>query len=101
MTKGGLARFRQENDFNVLKNNGYGLEHAFCTLPTASKNFHVMLLVADIIWQILEGGVLRRLKKLARKLTDVSLVRMMYAALIYVRISINPPPVKQIRFSAG
>ena len=25
----GQARFRQEENFNVLKNNGYGLEHAF------------------------------------------------------------------------
>lgn len=101
VNKGGRARFLQEEDFNVLKNNGYGLEHAFCTLPTASKNLHVMLLVADMIWQILEGGVLRRLKKLARKLTDVSLVRMMFAALIYVPMSCNPPPLGQIRFSPG
>jgi len=101
VNKGGRARFLQEENFNVLKNNGYGLEHAFCTLPTASKNLHVMLLVADMIWQILEGGVLRRLKKLARKLTDVSLVRTMLAALIYVPISRNPPPIGQIRFLSG
>lgn len=101
VNKGGRARFRQEENFNVLKNNGYGLEHAFCTLPTASKNFHVMLLVADIIWQILEGGVLSRLKKHARKLTDVSLVRTMCATLIYIRISDNPPRLGQIRFSPG
>ena len=71
---GGRARFRQEETFNVLKNNGYGLEHAFSTLSTASKNYHIMLMVADIIWQILADGVLVRLKHLARKLTDISFV---------------------------
>lgn len=101
VNEGGRARFRQEENFNVLKNNGYGLEHAFCTSSTASKNFHTMLLVADIIWQILEAGVLTRLKKLSRKLTDVSLVRQMFAALLYVRISIKLPRIGQIRFSSG
>jgi hypothetical protein len=98
---GGRARFRQEENFNVLKNNGYGLEHAFCTLPTASKNYHIMLLVADIIWQILADGVLLRLKQLARKLTDTGFVRLIFAALLYVPISPNPPPIGQIRFAPG
>ncbi len=43
---GGQSRFRQEENFNVLKNNGYGLEHAFCTQTTASKNYHIMLMVS-------------------------------------------------------
>lgn len=99
VNRGGRARVRQEENFNVLKNNGYGLEHAFCTLPTASKNYHIMLLVADIIWQILADGVLARLKQLARKLTDISFVRLMFAALLYVPISTQPPRIGQIRFA--
>ncbi len=97
----GQDRFRQEENFNVLKNNGYGLEHAFCTLPTASKNYHIMLLVADTIWQILADGVLARLKHLARKLTDISFVRLMFAALLYAPISPDPPRIGQIRFTPG
>ena len=97
---GGRARFLQEENFNVLKNNGYGLEHAFCTPEKASKNYHIMLLVADIIWQILADGVLARLKHLARKLTDTGFVRLMFAALIYVPISSDPPRIGQIRFRA-
>jgi len=101
INRGGRARFRQEENFNVLKNNGYGLEHAFCTRPTASKNYHIMLMVADIIWQILADGVLARLKRLARKLTDIGFVRLMFAALFYVPISAIPPPIGQIRFAPG
>jgi hypothetical protein len=97
----GQDRFRHEENFNVLKNNGYGLEHAFCTPSTASKNYHIMLLVADTIWQILADGVLVRLKHLARKLTDISFVRHMFAALIYVPISPNLPRIGQIRFAPG
>ena len=96
---GGRARFLQEENFNVLKNNGYGLEHAFCTPTTASKNYHIMLLVADIIWQILADGVLVRLKHLARKLTDTSMVRLLFGALMYIPISRNPPRIGQIRFA--
>jgi len=60
-----------------------------------------MLLVADTIWQILDDGVLVRLKHFARKLTDISLVRLMFAALIYVPISLNPPRIGQLRFAPG
>jgi len=97
----GQDRFRQEENFNVLKNNGYGLEHAFCTSETASKNCHIMLLVADLIWQVLADGVLARLKHLTRKLTDMSLVRLLFAALLYVPISPNPFRIRQIRFEPG
>ena len=83
----------------MLKNNGYGLEQAFCTPETASKNYHIMLLVADIIWQILSDGVLVRLKHLARKLTDIGFVRLMFASLLFVPISPDPPRIGQIRFA--
>ncbi len=58
-----------------------------------------MLLVADIIWQILADGVLVRLKHLARKLTDTSMVRLLFGALMYIPISRNPPRIGQIRFA--
>jgi len=98
---GGHARFRQEENFNVLKNNGYGLEHAFCTKNNASKNYHIMLLVADIIWQLLADGVLCRLKILTRKLTDISLVRHLFGGMVYKPLSSKPLHIGQIRFSSG
>ena len=101
VNQGGRARFLQEENFNVLKNNGYGLEHAFCTPEKASKNYHIMLLVADIIWQILADGVLARLKRLTRKPTDIGFVRLMFAAFLYVPISPDTQPIGQIRFVPG
>lgn len=98
---GGQDRFRQEENFNVLKNNGYGLEHAFCTSSTASKNYHIMLLIADTIWQILADGVLVRIKHLARKLTEIGFVRLMFSALLYAPIAPDPPYIGQIRFASG
>lgn len=99
INNGGRARFRQEENFNVLKNNGYGLEHTFCAHPRASKNYHLMLLVADILWQILAEGVLNRLKHLARKLTEVGFVRLLFASLLYVPITPHSSPIGQIRFA--
>jgi len=101
VNNGARARLRQEENFNVLKNNGYGLEHAFCTQTTASKNYHLMLMVADIIWQVLADGVLARLKHLARKLTEIGFVRLMFAALFYVPVSTKLPRIGQIRFAPG
>lgn len=101
VNEGGRARFRQEENFNVLKNNGYGLEHAFCTQQFASKNFHVMLLVADTLWQVLADGVLARLKHLARKLTDIAFVRMMFSSMLCLPPSVNLPRIGQIRFTPG
>ena len=95
---GGRARQRQEQNFNVLKNNGYGLEHAFCTRTNASKNYHIMLLVADIIWQILAQGVLGRIRHLTRKLTEVALVHLMLANVLYLDLPPNPRTIGQIRF---
>ena len=66
---------------------GMGWSTPSARAETASKNYHIMLLVADIIWQILADGVLVRLKRLARKLTDIGFVRLMFAAFLYVPIS--------------
>ena len=60
-----------------------------------------MLLVADLLWQLLADGVLCRLKILARKLTDISLVRHLFAGLVYVPLSSKPLSVGQIRFAPG
>lgn len=60
-----------------------------------------MLLVADTLWQTLAGGVLARLKLLARKLTDVAFVRMMFSSMLCLPPSDHPTPVGQLRFAPG
>jgi len=91
-----------EDWINVLKNNGYGLEHVFCANATASKNYYYALLIADVLWQLLADGVLRRLlRHVFRKLTDIAMVGYLRTSLLTVWLPPNPLPVGQIRFSSA
>ncbi len=59
--EGGRLRWKIENEgFNVQKNGGYGLEHAYTRHATASKVFYYLLQVAHIIAQLIERGSLFR-----------------------------------------
>jgi hypothetical protein len=60
-TKGGRIRWKIENEgFNVQKNRGYRLEHAYSKNPVAAKVFYYLLQVAHTISQLLEKGSLLR-----------------------------------------
>jgi hypothetical protein len=55
--EGGRLRWKIENEgFNVQKNGGYALEHAYTRNATASKVFYYLLQVAHIIAQLIERG---------------------------------------------
>lgn len=59
--QGGRRRWVIENQgFNVQKNGGYGLEHAFSNSNTAMKNFYVLMQIAHIFNQLMEKGSLLR-----------------------------------------
>ena len=59
--EGGRLRWKIENEgFNVQKNGGYELEHAYTRNATASKIFYYLLQVAHIIAQLIEHGSLFR-----------------------------------------
>jgi hypothetical protein len=59
--KGGRLRWKIENEgFNVQKNGGYALEHAYTRNATASKVFYYLLQIAHIIAQLIERGSLFR-----------------------------------------
>ena len=59
--KGGRIRWKIENEgFNVQKNGGYGLEHAYTRNPTAAKVFYYLLQIAHLIAQLIEQGSLFR-----------------------------------------
>lgn len=59
--KGGRLRWKIENEgFNMQKNGGYGLEHAFSRNPIAIKNFYLLLQMAHTIGQLMEKGSLLR-----------------------------------------
>jgi hypothetical protein len=98
---GGRQRQGIENAFNVQKNGGFGLEHAFCADTLASQNYHLMMQAAHTIAQLLVNGLLLRLTQACRKLTHTKLIEMLRGSLAYVIIGAGPPLSAQIRFQSS
>ena len=98
---GGRARQGIENAFNVEKNGGFGLEHAFCADDTASQNYHLIMQVAYNLSQLLVNGLLRRLTRFCRKVTDIKLIELLRSSLLSVRIDPNHTAIGQIRFCSS
>lgn len=58
--EGGRCRWMIENGFNIQKNGGYGLEHAFSESDWAMKNFYLLMQIGHIFNQLMEKGSLLR-----------------------------------------
>lgn len=59
--RGGRQRWKIENEgFNVQKNGGYGLEHAFSQNNVAQKNFYLLMQIGHNFNQLIEKGSLLR-----------------------------------------
>ena len=64
--QGGRVRFKIENQgFNIQKNSGLNLEHAYSTGSDSIKSFYYLLQIAHLFLQMLEMGSL--LRQLARQ----------------------------------
>ena len=58
---GGRARWKIENQgFNIQKNSGLNLEHAYSEDPDTMKSFYYLLQIAHLFMQMLEMGSLLR-----------------------------------------
>ena len=78
--RGGRCRWKIENEgFNIQKNGGFNLEHAYGTGDRQIKNYYVLLQIAHMILQLIERGSLlgadcKRLfgsiRNLARRLAE-------------------------------
>jgi hypothetical protein len=96
--RGGRERQGVENVFNVEKNGGFGLEHAFCANDTASQNYHLIMQMAHILEQLIVNGLFRRLTQACRKVTDSKLIQLLRISLVAVRIDPARPAFGQLRF---
>jgi hypothetical protein len=96
--QGGRSRQAIENVFNVEKNGGFGLEHAFCANTIASQNYHLVMQMAHILEQLLVNGLFRRLTRACRKVTDSKLIELLRISIQTVRIDDALPTFGQIRF---
>lgn len=55
--KGGRCRWKIENEgFNIQKNGGFNLEHAYSEKNCQMKNYYTLMQIAHIILQLLERG---------------------------------------------
>lgn len=55
--RGGRLRWTIENQgFNIQKNGGFALEHAYGTGPWAIKNFYLLMQLAHLVLQLVERG---------------------------------------------
>jgi hypothetical protein len=73
--RGGRCRWKIENEgFNLQKNSGFNLEHAYSIGSLQIKNFYVLLQIAHLILQLLERGSLltRQAKELFGSLANLA-----------------------------
>lgn len=78
--RGGRCRWKIENEgFNIQKNGGFNLEHAYSTTDRPIKNFYILMQLAHLILQLMEKGSLLSqdckklfgsLRNLARRLAE-------------------------------
>jgi hypothetical protein len=71
----GRCRWKIENEgFNIQKNGGFNLEHAYSTGERQIKNFYVLLQIAHLLLQLVERGSLltREAKKLFGSLKNLA-----------------------------
>jgi hypothetical protein len=73
--RGGRCRWKIENEgFNLQKNGGFNLEHAYSIGTLQIKNFYVLMQIAHLILQLVERGSLltRDAKKLFGSLANLA-----------------------------
>lgn len=59
--RGARLRWKIENEgFNIQKNGGFNLEHAYSTKNCQIKNYYLLLQIAHLILQLMEKGNLLR-----------------------------------------
>jgi len=107
---GARLRWKTENEvFNVQKNNGFALEHAYTNNEHGAKIFHVLLQFAFILHQLIQHGSLFRkafprgfgsAKNLAAEILEAvrhtglsaQTFARIFAKRIQIRFPTQPPP---------
>lgn len=98
IAEGGRMRWKVENEgFNMQKNGGYNLEHAYSEHTVAAKIFYLLLQIAHTLNQLMEKGSLLKehiarafgsLRNVARKLLEEFRTKTIDAAkLLEIRAS--------------
>ncbi len=72
--QGGRQRWKIENQgFNMQKNGGYNLEHAYSHHDNAGKNYYLLLQIAHIINQLIEkGSLLKNIRQACGSIKNIA-----------------------------
>ena len=90
----GRRRWTIENSFKTQKSkgeDGFGLEHTFCNDENASRAMHLLMQFAHNLWQVFNSGMLRKLAKGCRKVTQSIWARKLCEALHNIDFSDYEP----------
>ena len=80
----GRRRWKVENSFKTQKakgEDGFGLEHTFCNDENASRAMRLLMQFAHNQWQGFNSGILKRLARGCRKVTQSMWARKLCEAL--------------------
>jgi hypothetical protein len=83
----GRRRWNVESSFDVEKNNGYGLEHVFCNHWRCSRNFYLLMQLANNLWQMFNACVVPKLAKGCRKMAQFEWVELLFRAFHEIGIT--------------
>ena len=83
----GRRRWNIESSFDVEKNNGYGLEHVFCNHWRCSRNFYLLMQLANNLWQMFNACVVPKLSKGCRKMAQFEWVELLFRAFHEIGIT--------------
>ena len=86
----GRRRWNIENGFKVEKHGGFGLEHTFCNNDTVGRNYHVLMQIAYVLWQVFDTGVLSRLSEGCRKPTQEMWAKLLFVAILVLGLASVP-----------
>ena len=90
----GRRRWTIENSFKTQKSkgeDGFGLEHTFCNDENASRAMHLLMQFAHNLWQVFNSGMLKKLAKGCRKVTQSIWARKLCEALHNIDFSEYEP----------
>ncbi len=85
----GRRRWNIESSFDVEKNNGYGLEHVFCNHWRCSRNFYLLMQLANNLWQMFNSCVVPKLAEGCRKMAQSEWVELLFRAFHEIGITVE------------
>ena len=95
----GRRRWNIEINFKDEKHNGFGLEHLFCNHWRCSRNFHLMMQLANNLWQLFNACVVPKIGDGCRKMAQYQWTEIVRRVLhdIGVKAGFESMPRRYVR----